>query len=49
MPAAPRVLKEKATKIAFKILGVPQELKRNIKPKTNAQKKIAYDELSKVR
>ncbi len=49
MPAAPRIYKSKATKIAFKILGIPDELKRNIKPKTKVQKKISYDELSKVR
>lgn len=49
MPAAPRVLKSKATKIAFKILGMPQELKRSVKPKTQVQKQISYDELTKVR
>ena len=49
MPAAPRVMKSKATKIAFKILGMPEELKRTVKPKTRIQKKITADETSKVR
>ena len=49
MPGMPRVMKDKATKIAFKILGKPKELLRDVKPKTKVQKVITADELNKVR
>ncbi len=49
MPAAPRILKDKATKIAFKILGKPKEMLRDVKPKTQNQKRLVAEETSKVR
>jgi len=40
MPAAPRVKTSKATKIAWKILGKPEELRRTGKPRTRAERVI---------
>lgn len=49
MPGMPRDPKQKATKIAFKILGKPITMVRDVKPKTQIQKRLVQQETSKVR
>lgn len=49
MPSMPRILKDKATKIAFKILGKPITMVRRTEPKTLIEKRVAYEEATKSR
>lgn len=46
---APRDLKAKSTKIAFKILGKPITMVRDVKPTTRIAKRLVFQETSKVR
>jgi len=49
MPAMPRDLKAKSTEIAFKLMGKPITMVRDVKPKTYVQKRLVVQETSKVR
>lgn len=48
MCQAPRP-KGKAKKIAYKLLGVPQNMKKSRKPRKQVEERLVYEETSRVR
>ena len=48
MPAMPR-LKGKATKIAYAILGIPDNMKKDTKKDKYLEQRLVFDETSRVR
>jgi hypothetical protein len=48
MPAMPRVSK-KADKIAFKILGTPSNMEKDKSAKDNVEKRLIFEETTRVR
>lgn len=51
MPAMPRIKDSKLTKIAFKIMGVPGNMRKRIRTKADEkiEKRLLFEETTQVR